>query len=203
MHRSTHSTSARFARSRARVSSVGVGRPALRAALVWCLIGALAVYATSGSLLRMLGPQHWHATPPAGLAAGLSAAARVDGPDLGTQVLRQIGQALAQVQALADAAHARAHALGAASHGHSHIGLLRHWHGADDDSVRVLGAQAQDPALADLTAGAALGSATLLLGTGPQGLGAPARAEAGAWPAVAAAAWVDADLAPPAEPPIG
>lgn len=165
--------------------------------VLWLLIVALGVYACSGAVLRMLGPAHWHAPSRA-------APAVVDGRH--GDPLRPLRALLAGIHALSDRAHAQAHALGLAPHQHQrphqHGGLLRHWHGAEDDTVRLAAGEASDPRLADLSAAAAFGSATLLsaVGTGPA---RPALSRAnGRWPPQPALCWRSADAAPPAEPPI-
>lgn len=174
----------------------GQARDGARFWLVWLLISALCIYAASGSVLRMMGPKHWH-------AGAVSAVQPARSADLATLLFGRIVQVLADAQALADAAHARAHVAGAAPHHHSHSGLLRHWHSQHDDSVRVLDASdAVDPELADLKAAAAMGGATLLLALGPDMAWRPTMSGNGAWPASHPAAWLSADLSPPAEPPI-
>lgn len=167
----------------------------VRQGLLWLLIAALCVYSCSGAVLRMLGPAHWHLSVPAASAPAVRG-------DLAGQPLRALRTLLAGIRSLGDQAHAQAHALGVAVHPHSHTGLQRHWHGADDDTVRLVTSEAADPRLDDLKAAAAIGAATLLpaFGQGPAWR-APPQAN-GAWPQQPAQRWRSTDTAPPTEPPI-
>lgn len=168
--------------------------------LIWLVMVALGVYASSASMLRMLGATHWHAPVMAGTAA-LSEAGRQP-PGHEAAALRQLGHWLADIRHLADGLHARAHALGLEPHTHSHSSLLRHWHGEEDQTVRVADGADLAPELADLSAAAAIGSATLLLALGPDGLWQIAAQANGAWPDAARPSWRSHRLPPPSEPPI-
>lgn len=163
--------------------------------LLWLLIAALGVYSCSGAVLRMLGPAHWHGSAPAASVPAARAG-------LAGQPLQAVQALLDGIRRFGDQAHARAHALGVAAHPHRHTGLLHHWHGAGDDSVRLLASEAADPRLDDLKAAAAIGGATQLpaFGAGPTWR-APTRAN-GAWPQQPARRWRSTDTAPPTEPPI-
>ncbi|MBV8034650.1 hypothetical protein [Roseateles sp.] len=158
----------------------------MRALLLWLLMLALPVYGASGSSLRMLGPAHWHVAP--------AAVVQQDGwlePALG--LVQRLVERLRDVRAHA---HARAHALGRQ---HGHGGLQRHWHDAADGSVRTLGKA--DPAVADLVAGAAVGSAMLVLAAPLSPLRLTVCRANGRWPAAHAPAWADAELRPAPPPP--
>lgn len=161
--------------------------------LIWLVIVASGVYASSASMLRMLGAPHWHAPAPAAASTG-------GGWD--HAVASRLDHWLADLRGLADAMHLRAHALGVAPHEHSHNAVLRHWHADDDASVRLAGVASLSPELADLTAAAAIGSATLLLATGPDCAWRQAAMAPGAWPTAACGLWRSVRLPPPAEPPI-
>lgn len=161
--------------------------------LIWLVIVASGIYASSASTLRMLGAPHWHA--PAAAAASTD-------PGWQQPVAALLGHWLSDLRGLADAMHQRAHALGVAPHQHSHLTVLRHWHADDDASVRMTDAASLSPELADLTAAAAIGSATLLLATGPAGTWQPPAPVRGAWPTPACSLWRSVRLPPPAEPPI-
>lgn len=155
--------------------------PALRALLLWLLILALPVYGASGTSLRLLGPAHWHSAP--------AAAPAVAAPDAGwlQPAVRVVQRLVSRVQDLRQQAHARAHALGQP---HEHRGLQRHWHDAHDGSVHAVGSA--DPAVADLVAGASVGSAMLVLAA-PSALPTlPAAVANGPWAAVPTVAWRDA-----------
>lgn len=160
--------------------------------LIWLVIVASGVYASSASTLRMLGAPHWHAPAPAVTAPG----------DWDHAVAARLGQWLAGLRGLSDAMHQRAHALGMAPHTHSHSAVLRHWHADDDASVRLADTASLSPALADLTAAAAIGGATLLLATAPDCAWRHLAPVRGAWPTAACALWRSVRLPPPAEPPI-
>jgi hypothetical protein len=88
------------------------------------------------------------------------------------------------------------------AHPHSHGALLRHWHGQDDSTVRVVADEAIDPALADLKAAAAIGGATLLLALAPACAWRLTGLANGRWPVATAALWRSAESIPPAEPPM-
>jgi hypothetical protein len=164
-----------------------------RQLLIWLLIGASVIYASSASTLRMLGAPHWHAPAVATVPSG-------GGWD--QAVAARLGHWLADLRGLADAMHLRAHALGVAPHQHSHHMVLRHWHADDDASVRLSTAASLSPELADLTAAAAIGGATLLLATGPDCAWRQPAPAHGAWPTVACGLWRSVRLPPPSEPPI-
>lgn len=149
----------------------------MRAWLLWLLMLALPLYGATGTQLRMLGPAHWHAVPVSARAA----------PDEGAGP-GWLGRLLNQVQQLRDEAHLRAHVLGRASAPHSHFGLQHHWHDRADDSVR----HAADPAVADLVAGAEVGSAMLVLGAPVQHECLPGAPGNGRWPCGDAPRWADA-----------
>lgn len=163
-----------------------------RQLLIWLVIVASAVYAASASRLRLLGAPHWHAPAPAAAAAGHGHAAAASRPDGWLTALR----------GLADAMHQRAHALGLAPHTHSHSAVLRHWHADGDASLRLSDAAGLSPELDDLRAAAAIGSATLLLATAPDGAWQPPAMRHGAWPVAPCRPWRSVRLPPPAEPPI-
>ncbi len=165
--------------------------------LIWLLIVALGVYASSASMLRMLGATHWHA--PGAVPVPAMAAPQ---PGWDSAPLRQLGRWLAGIRSLADDLHAQAHALGVAPHQHSHSALLRHWHGEHDDTVRPAAGADPAPELADLTAAAAMGGATLLLAPGPDCAWCLAASANGAWPDSARPSWRSHRLPPPSEPPI-
>ena len=164
--------------------------------MIWLLISALCIYSASASLLRTLGPQHWHAATESRTQVPVAA-------DLSGAVFKQLRRLASGVHALSNTLHARAHALGMTPHPHSHGALLRHWHEPGDDSVRLVNSVAMDPELADLKASAAMGGATLLLALGPDNAWQLPAAVRGAWPVTLATPWRNAELAPSAEPPIG
>ena len=164
-----------------------------RQLLIWLVIVASVVYASSASTLRMLGAPHWHA-PAAAVAASPGS--------WGPAIAARLGHWLADLRSLADGMHLRAHALGVAPHQHSHSTVLRHWHADDDRSVRLSDAVSLSPELADLAAAAAIGSATLLLATGPDGAWRHLALAPGSWPSAACQLWRSVRLPPPAEPPI-
>lgn len=159
----------------------------MRALLLWLLILAQPVYGASSASLRLLGPTHWHAAPAA-----------VVQQDWLQPALRLVQRVAERVQSLRAQAHARAHVLGAR---HEHRGLQHHWHEAADNSVQSMGSA--DPAVADLVAGAAAGSATLTLGTPAPPLFIPATAAAGRWPPAPSSSWADALHRPTPPPPRG
>lgn len=163
--------------------------------LIWVLIVSLAVYALSGGILRTAGPKHWH-------AASTALPAAANAPGLLSPVVQQAQKWLGQVQALADAAHARAHALGVAPHQHSHSAVLRHWHDPADDTVRLLADEAVSPELADLKAAAALGGATLTLALATLDGWRLAKGPNGRWPQAKVPRWGSALTPPPIDPPI-
>lgn len=167
----------------------------LRRPLIWVLILALAIYALSGGILRTVGPKHWHAG--ASMPPQIAKAAGAFDP-----VLLQASRWFASLQALADAAHARAHALGAAPHHHSHSAVLRHWHDPADDSVQWLGDQAANPELADLKAAAAIGGATLILALATHEAWRLLARANGRWPHATVPSWHSVSSPPPIEPPI-
>lgn len=170
-------------------------RGRVRHLLIWLVIVASCVYASSSSMLRMLGAPHWHAAPQAAAAAPATA-----GWD--HAAVAQLVHWLADICGLAEAMHQRAHALGLVPHQHHHSALLRHWHADDDSTVRLAADAAVAPELADLSAAAAIGSATLLLALGPDCAWRGAGLANGAWPAAARQAWRSVRLPPPTEPPI-
>lgn len=174
------------------------GRAAIRVqtrrCMIWGLIAALCIYAMSGSLLRIVGPQHWHA-----MAAQAAPAAASEAGDSALAPLRRW---LSGIRSLSDDLHARAHAMGMTAHPHNHSALLRHWHGQDDNTVRVVADEAIDPALADLKAAAAIGGATLLLALAPACAWRLPGLANGRWPVASATRWRSAESIPPAEPPM-
>ncbi len=157
----------------------------MKAWLLWLLILALPAYGASAAQLRVTGPAHWH--------AGQADAAGRSGAE-GTP--SWLSQLVDEVQRLRDEAHLRAHALGRAAAPHSHFGLQHHWHASTDDSVRPVA----DPAVADLVAGAEVGSAMLVLAVPPQCLHPAVRRPNGRWPPASPSRWADV-LRPPASPP--
>lgn len=148
----------------------------MRAFVLWLLILALPVYGASGTSLRLLGPQHWHSAPAMEQGGWLQPAAHA------------MQRLVERVQDLRIQAHARAHAMG---HRHEHHGLQRHWHDAGDGSVHTVGSA--DPALADLVAGASVGSAMLTLAAPMRPFLIPALVAHGRWPAAPAPGWADAE----------
>lgn len=156
-----------------------------RTLLLWLLMLALPVYGASSASLRLLGPAHWHAAP-----------ATVVQGDWLQPAVQFVQRVAARVQALRSEAHVRAHALGER---HEHRGLLRHWHDAGDASVRAVGSA--DPAVADLVAGAAVGSAMLTLAAPALPQPVLAGAANGRWPAARAPVWTDALHRPKPPPP--
>ncbi|MDT7835824.1 hypothetical protein [Aquabacterium sp. OR-4] len=193
-------------------------------ALLCLLVAALWVYACSAATLRVVGPAHWHA--PAAQGAGVwQSGAQALAP-----AFSSLQGWLGQIRALSDRAHDSAHALGLAVQGHghahgktpaqatstnasasasapthAHAGVLRHWHEADDRSVRAVGPSPSPAAattLADLEAAAAIGAATLLPALGPCCLWPPGSLANGRWPASQAAPWRSALPLPPIDPPI-
>ncbi len=157
----------------------------MRALLLWLLILAQPVYGASATSLRLLGPTHWHAAPAAAVQA-----------DWLQPVWDAVQRVATRVQALREQAHVRAHALG---HRHEHASLQRHWHDAGDDSVHTV--ETGDPAVADLVAGAAAGSAMLALAAPVPPLRLPAPGAHGRWPPAPTPAWSDADPVRVAPPP--
>lgn len=158
----------------------------MRALLLWLLILAQPVYGASSFAAQLWGPAHWH-----------------EGPSRVTAVLEPLIQPAAQfvervaqqLHAVRVQAHARAHALGAR---HEHHGLQRHHHAPADDSVRALGPT--DPAVADLVAGAAVGSASLTLAIASVLSPGFPPAVNGRWPQGPGPHWADAEarqLLPP------
>jgi len=159
----------------------------MRAVLLWLLMLALPVYGASGTSLRLLGPAHWHAAP--------AAAAQDDWLQPAVRLVQRVAE---RVKSLRAQAHARAHALGAR---HDHESLQRHWHDAADGSVHNIGSV--DPAVADLVAGASVGSATLTLGASAVPLPMIAVASNGRWVTGATPGWVDAPHRATTPPPRG
>lgn len=157
----------------------------MRAVLLWLLILALPVYGASSASLRLLGPAHWHTAPAGGMQEDWLQ------PALG--FVKRVAQ---RVHAMRAQAHVHAHAMGTR---HEHHGLMRHWHDAADRGVHRV--DSADPALADLVAGAAVGSASLTLGTPALPLIVPASAANGCWPHVPPSAWADAFHRPTPPPP--
>lgn len=157
----------------------------MRAFLLWLLILAQPVYGASSASLRLLGPAHWHTAP-----------ATVAQDDWLQPALRLVQRVAQRVQALRAEAHVHAHVMGTR---HEHHGLQRHWHDAADGSAHSVGSA--DPAVADLVAGAAVGSAALTLGVHALPLLIPATAANGRWPPAPASAWVDALHRPTPPPP--
>jgi len=164
----------------------------MRAMLLWLLILAQPVFGASSASLRLLGPAHWHSAP--------AVAAQGDWLQPAVQVVqRLVQQVREQAQARAHAgAHASAHAQGRQ---HEHHGVQRHWHDARDGSVHTVASA--DPAVADLVAGATVGSATLTLAAPVQALRLPVSAANGRWPPAPAVAWADAEPRPQSPPPRG
>lgn len=160
----------------------------MRTLLLWLLILAQPIYGGASASLRMLGPAHWHSTP----------AVQAPQDDWLQPVLSFVQRVAAQVQAVRDQAHLQAHARGQ-WHPHDHSSLQRHWHDAADGSVHTVGSA--DPAVADLVAGAEVGSATLTLGAPVPPLRIAASATNGRWPLTVAAAWADAETRQVAPPP--
>ncbi|MFG6431252.1 hypothetical protein [Roseateles sp. LYH14W] len=158
----------------------------MRALLLWLLMLAQPIYGASSANLRLLGPAHWHAAP--------AVVAHQD--DWLQPAVRLVQRVAKRVQALRAQTHARAHALGAR---HEHHGLLRHWHEPADEGVRTVAAA--DPAVADLVAGAAAGSAALVLGAPVRPLLVAAHTANGRWHMPPAPAWVDALHRPTPPPP--
>lgn len=157
------------------------------AVLLWVLALALPMYGASSTSLRLLGPAHWHAAP---------SEARPADDDWLKPALGLVLRVVQRAQELRAQAHARAHAAG---RHHEHHGLLRHWHSADDSSVRLV--DGSDPALGDLVAGAAVGSATLtfappMLPWQPNGA-----AVGGDWPSAPTPTWMDAEAVVSSPPP--
>jgi hypothetical protein len=150
----------------------------MRALLLWLLMLAQPIYGGSSASLRLLGPAHWHAGP----------AAAAPGDDWLQPALQVVKRLADRVQQIHDEAHLRAHAYG---HKHEHHGLQRHWHDAADGSVHTVGSA--DPAVADLVAGASVGSATLTLAAPALPLVLPVSRANGRWPSGAAPAWADAE----------
>jgi hypothetical protein len=160
----------------------------MRALLLWLLILALPVYGASGTSLRLLGPAHWHSAPAVAVPAQ---------SDWLQPAVRLVQRVVQRVQDARIHAHARAHALGQR---HEHQGVQRHWHDVSDGSVHTLDSSA-DPAVADLVAGACVGSATLtLLNPSLPFISLPAAAN-GSWPSSPVAAWADAAPRPSLHPP--
>ena len=160
----------------------------MRALLLWLLILALPVYGASSSSLRLLGPAHWHSAP----------AVVAPGDDWLQPAVQFVQRVAHRVQQLRDDAHVRAHAYGKK---HEHHGLQRHWHDAADGSVHTVGSAAA--AVADLVAGASVGSATLTLAMPPPLLPRVLVAANGRWPRATAPAWVDAEPRIQSPPPRG
>ena len=138
------------------------GRAAIRVrtqrCLIWGLIAALCVYALSSSLLRIVGPQHWHAI------VAQAAPATASGAD--ETALAPLRRWLSGIRSLSDDLHARAHAMGMTAHRHSHSALLRHWHGQDDNTVRVVADDAPGARVGSTTLGGVPPSAVVTLGSG-------------------------------------
>ena len=159
----------------------------MRALLLWLLILAQPIFGASSTSLRLLGPAHWHSAP------AVSAPAEDDWLQPALQVVHKL---VARVQAVREEAHLRAHVFG---HKHEHQGLERHWHDASDGSVHTLGSA--DPAVADLVAGAAVGSATLTLAAPVLPLAIPVSSANGRWPSEPALDWADAEPQHASPPP--
>ncbi|MBA4218777.1 MAG: hypothetical protein C0460_15755 [Methylibium sp.] len=160
----------------------------MRTLLLWLLILAQPIYGGASASLRMLGPAHWHNTP----------AVQVPGDDLLQPVVSFVQRVAGRVQSLREQAHVRAHARGT-WHAHDHSSLQRHWHDAADGSVHTVGSA--DPAVADLVAGASVGSATLTLAAPVCPMSVAASAANGPWAITPASAWADADPRPTSPPP--
>lgn len=183
------------------------GAPTGRAAawsglLVRVLVLALCVYTVSGSLLRVLGPVHWHTQTAAHPVAmpPLSAA--------GAPVSAALRQGLAELRRLGGAWHAHGHGHGHGhvhgdAHAHAHAAVQRHVHRLQEAGVRHLGpsqAGGQD-GLTDLSAAASVGAATLLLALAPASAWALRPVANGRWPVCRAAAWRNAPRRPLLRPP--
>ena len=159
----------------------------MRAVMLWLLILAMPIYGASSTSLRLLGPAHWHSTPTTATAAQ---------EDWLGPVVQSVARLVQQVQQIREAAHLRAHAHGQR---HEHSSLQRHWHDVRDGTVHTL--DSADPHVADLVAGATIGSATLTLALPGALSPLPVSAANGQWPAMAVSAWSSADLDHSLPPP--
>lgn len=160
----------------------------MRALLLWLLILALPVYGASSTSLRLLGPAHWHSSSPEAVSTVAE--------DLLRPVVDVVQRLALRVHDLRLKAHVRAHATGTQ---HEHHGLQRHWHDAVDGSVHTVGSG--DPTVADLVAGASVGSATLALALPPLPMPGFASRANGRWPLASATPWADAEPRHASPPP--
>ena len=152
-------------------------RRTARAFVIWLLVLALPLCASSGLVTQMLGPAHVHlAAPHRSASAGAWAMA---------------WQAVQD--AVRDArmrAHAQAHLLGMGHHSHPHGGLQRHWHAPGDATVVALGDDTHDAAA---SSEAPAGAPAFPLAWGPGFAPSPVARTREPWMCASTPVWRNAD----------